>query len=964
MIPLTHLSCLLSKRHWRTTTSPVTSEPNAAVMTVATTGQQSELSEDSRDIADIWREALKTYKGIVGFDLTQKFSSTADMINVGTQEMNKFHKFRHNEKKVDKLRTLFAANLDFVEAGAQQLIAAATPAFPPAAAIGTAVTFMLQACRQQSADYDVVVVFFEDMNSFLQRIVILETRMPKYRAFQNCLMDVFTAFLTMTAFAHKYIDLGRFKKWIQNLMFGQDEDLGGARKSMDTQLARFQSATEFAILANTEESKRMEAELLANQRSHGQLLEEQREVLGSLQETTDQIHSGVVKLIEAFQEQKRLQLDQRGEGQGRGAKESRGKMGGADKPPSANKIRKLLIEVEGEIHEYHILEETRVEDTCSWVFSEEQWKDWADLEAEIDDVGQPKKDETPDVDYRQRFLAIVGEPGVGKSHIAATAYDRLWKQASEHPDKHTCVAHFYFREQHQSLSSFLSAMTTVVNQVAEQSATLCEVITASYRPDDVSLNIGHWRDLVHVLLGGAFRKGSKHQLLLVLDGIDEMDNFDEYITFLKILRTQELRISVVFTTRPDVLSRITAVEGGIGESIPEILVTKDKQTSDMKTLVWDRINSLGNLRTFGRYVQQRIADKTEEVSPHMLYAETVLVRFDNLAREGAVLRSLDRPLPPTLHELYEESLTSVNRLIEPSHQDLLRLMLHLTAFSFRALQLHEVISLLKFVTGREDFEIDEVLQPLSTFIRVGDPGADAEARAKLAAGEGAWQTAVQDLEKSGKDDASRVYSDAALQVKFRERSMRNFFQGSLRGPNEHNGAESLRWTPSEAHRRLFLITAKLATPSKLDDKLKLGASFKKYSTHYCLQHFTKIVPAEHTSAEKVEVLNAAWGIFTNQHNFASMVEWNKSKYSDIFRDQYYQIIPTWADVAKAESADINEDVAKWWEELGQNPRSLFLLLGKVHLERLYRADDFQMALTRLRALKNAIEVVSLCMIIH
>ena len=67
-----------------------------------------------------------------------------------------------------------------------------------------------------SSDYDIVMVFFEDMNSFLQRIVILETRLPKYDAYQNCLMDVFSAFLNMCAFAHKFIELGRFSK----LVFG------------------------------------------------------------------------------------------------------------------------------------------------------------------------------------------------------------------------------------------------------------------------------------------------------------------------------------------------------------------------------------------------------------------------------------------------------------------------------------------------------------------------------------------------------------------------------------------------------------------------------------------------------------------------------------------------------------------------------------------------------------------------
>lgn len=50
------------------------------------------------------------------------------------------------------------------------------------------------------------------MNSFLERVTILETRLPSQKAYQNCLMDVFTAFLTLTGYAHKYIELGRFSK--------------------------------------------------------------------------------------------------------------------------------------------------------------------------------------------------------------------------------------------------------------------------------------------------------------------------------------------------------------------------------------------------------------------------------------------------------------------------------------------------------------------------------------------------------------------------------------------------------------------------------------------------------------------------------------------------------------------------------------------------------------------------------
>lgn len=110
-----------------------------------------ELEKDTRDVADLWNDALRNYKGIVGESLVPRYTSVEEMIQVGTEQMNAFHKYRHNGKKVDKLRSLFTSNLEYIELGAKQIIAAATPAFPPAAAIGTAFTYMLSVSVQLTA---------------------------------------------------------------------------------------------------------------------------------------------------------------------------------------------------------------------------------------------------------------------------------------------------------------------------------------------------------------------------------------------------------------------------------------------------------------------------------------------------------------------------------------------------------------------------------------------------------------------------------------------------------------------------------------------------------------------------------------------------------------------------------------------------------------------------------------------
>ena len=63
-----------------------------------------ELDNDTRDVADLWNDALKSYKGIVGFDLQPRFNNVQSMIDFGGNEMANFHKFRHNEKKVCNLQ--------------------------------------------------------------------------------------------------------------------------------------------------------------------------------------------------------------------------------------------------------------------------------------------------------------------------------------------------------------------------------------------------------------------------------------------------------------------------------------------------------------------------------------------------------------------------------------------------------------------------------------------------------------------------------------------------------------------------------------------------------------------------------------------------------------------------------------------------------------------------------------------
>ena len=376
------------------------------------------------------------------------------------------------------------------------------------------------------------------------------------------------------------------EKWISNLMHGDDSELSGARKTMDTKLSRLQNATEFAILGNTEELQRMSRDLQQNQQSHNAMLEEQREVMASIQDTTRSIHDDMTKLLKAFSDTKKPRDKEAVK-----AQES-------SKPPSARRIRNVLPDVQDPLHEYRLLKEIMVPDTCTWIFSEPGWETW---------INDPKGSQRP-------LLAVTGGSGMGKSHLAVSIYDHLQQQAREDDEKNICVAHYYFREQHMDLRQWSNALITIINQVVEQNAMACDVINAKYLADEVSLSLTDWRDLARNLLSEPFKEGSNGALFIVLDGLDEMLNIPEFLEFCGMITEGKWKVSVIFTARTSILPQLSEAK------LDKIEITKEKQLEDLKAFIWQKIRTLKNLRLFSRYVKQRIADRCEECpSKYQLY---------------------------------------------------------------------------------------------------------------------------------------------------------------------------------------------------------------------------------------------------------------------------------------------------------------------------------------------------------
>ncbi|GME59925.1 glyoxalase bleomycin resistance protein dioxygenase protein [Neofusicoccum parvum] len=849
---------------------------------------------DTSDIGDLWTKAIEDYCRTTERDIKQfrHLNNTDALLREQEEELSRFSKFRHNGQTTDKLRHL--------------------------------------ASKDVSADYDVIMTFFDIQHSFLERISIIESKIPTVKAYQTILMRVFSSILALSSIATKYAKEGRFLKWAKALWKGTDEKLKGALDGLNTNIQRLESATMFATLGQTVETHRsvtsigsavnenltVTRQVLASQqetsavvKEHAQLNQEHFEVTKQMSVTQDKHHNelqkGLGMLFKAYTQSDRDKADQE---PGKGEKGRKSRDAGARRSAALAQVKAALQTTANPTMEYAVAEirHSFVEGTFRWLPENEAYRKFAG------------GDEEP-------LLWVTGDRGLGKSSLACFAVDDLRQQ--RHLYKST-VASFFFKEEHEELRSTVNLLRSVAAQVAESDIKYREEVATEVKKIEDQLRDDDGTLLWERLFASKFPNSSETRLFVVVDGLDEADGDDrkKLLDLFKQIKKDGLQIRVLLTSGP-------ALEG-VKEMEPASLpLTIEHLKKDVRQIIRARIKSLTRLRRLRLPVRKRIAFKLQQKADSVLYVEHVLRRLNSLGREAVILKELEK-LPDSLSGLYSLLLAECQKGRGDDEFASLKRLFAWLAYSKRPLTLGEASNLVALVNEDAKLSIEEEIDGRSArLLRLAQISSEDEGSSDES-GSDPSETADEGLN----DDAA-ADSNTSAPLRFQERALRQYFREAI------VDGKGLRSSPSSAHLTIFQTIATVLTTDIENDAAI--SKLKNYAADFWIQHFLDIQVDAASDEEAKCVVESLAAIVTNKGRALEKIEENATSLgifgdaSDL-REHTFSTVDGWIKrVTGLPHGAWTPETVGWVTALREDPSKFMEGIARGHVFNWYNHATFR-----------------------
>ncbi|QKX53786.1 uncharacterized protein TRUGW13939_00866 [Talaromyces rugulosus] len=487
------------------------------------------------DIGQLWSKALEDYKDETNINLEDKHDifkgvrirwgkeevvdaaepvrgpgqpqkKLADLAQYLIEESTQFKKARHDNKKLDKARSLIFRMANPLKLLATTASNSADAACPAAPVILVVFTEIIGACVKVSEQFDSIEGLYLVIHSFVDRLQLLEGSLPAKPVYQKQVTMTFSAILKFCGKTHTYMTgtgtgrhLHRMKTWFKALINGKDPVLKATYDEVIRCIAGLDSATIMVTLTSVIDMKTN----LNNQRT---LIEETLGGISSIVISTEKNHH---------------KMEQREKDDNKFQQEALRLLRRLDSPANVDPMERksqaleivtqvLAVGVENLVQQrLKELEQSYVAHTFDWITDTEGYRSFMSKDV--------------------RILFIRGDSGMGKSMFSYYFYDTLLKYF-EH-DAATSVAYFPFDDEVESLQSVKNMLCYCAAQVARKDSTYVDEILGVIRRDSNADYRGEncWERL----FGGRFN-WRQRRLVMILDGFDQLPEEEQsgLITYL------------------------------------------------------------------------------------------------------------------------------------------------------------------------------------------------------------------------------------------------------------------------------------------------------------------------------------------------------------------------------------------------------------------------------------------------
>ncbi|KLU88296.1 hypothetical protein MAPG_07283 [Magnaporthiopsis poae ATCC 64411] len=214
-------------------------------------------ADEAIDTSKIWKAAIDQYEKIAGVRMAtlNGVNTIEDILKEVRTSERMFLSRRHSGSRSDRLRTLLSQNIRSIQQLLEITVQASKAAFPPSEAIFAAIKYLITTANAVSSDYDKVASLFEDLQSYLVRLKVLEGKVPPFPELIAVITEILTSVLVVLGVFTECIQTKRIVKTLRSLVSGEDVELRTALDRFHKLVEREEGVVRNAIFVSVTEVK-------------------------------------------------------------------------------------------------------------------------------------------------------------------------------------------------------------------------------------------------------------------------------------------------------------------------------------------------------------------------------------------------------------------------------------------------------------------------------------------------------------------------------------------------------------------------------------------------------------------------------------------------------------------------------------------------------------------------------------